>query len=480
MNASSASPHALDHVSPSDRSSGDLPRHLYYLFAASLAIGLVIISENIHFRDFGDYSRAIEFMVNAVRVEPHLLWAFREDGIGTVPGLDPSALMFKLMGTVQHWYSDFYHLRVNSLLAKLVLLLYADRLARLMSRHFQRPVLSRTIMFTAVSLSFFYAHNIGMANSFYAEYAFLLFFPLLLLGFLRAPFNHGKLLIVLGALLCGLSKVQYFYIPALVLVCVVALDLRARRRTPWWLVAALCLAQAVCLLPLRKNPYAELNHHQSTFFGSYMMLEPQQLRVLGLDDEQIACVGIDGWGHKALGPGGTQPEHVGNSCYRRHPKSTADVLAPYLRYPGTLFKLMAFALPHHFTVRYVHLYPYFSYIVPSNGKDFKGGRLLVKLSDLREQTVTRMASALVALGLVLPFLRRPGQHRGLGLSCLFLALFILSQIVISLLGEGIRDLSKHLWAAQLALDFLLLALLAQATLWFTHARRARHVPQALP
>lgn len=474
MNAPSSPLHSVDDGTPDGYQSHGLSLRLYYLFAASLAAGLIIISENIHFRDFGDYARAIDFMLHAARNEPHLLWPFREDGIGKVHGIDLSTLMFKLMGTVQHWYSDFYHLRVNSIVAKLVLLLYANILAQFMSRHFQRPVLSRTIMFTAVSLSFFYAHNIGMANSFYAEYAFLLFFPLLLIGFLRAPFNHGKLLLVLGALLCGLSKVQYFYIPALVLVCVVALDLRARRRTPWWLVAALCLAQAVCLLPLRKNPYAELNHHQSTFFGSYMMLEPQQLRVLGLDDEQIACVGIDGWGHKALGPGGTQPEHVGNSCYRRHPKSTADVLAPYLRYPGTLFKLMAFALPHHFTVRYVHIYPYFSYIVPSNGKDFKGGRLLVKLSDLREQTVTRMASALVALGLVLPFLRSPGQHRGLGLSCLFLALFIISQIVVSLLGEGIRDLSKHLWAAQLALDFLVLALLAQSILWFTHARRTRH------
>jgi len=459
---------------PDNYQSRGLSLRLYYLFATSLAMGLVIISENIHFRDYGDYSRAIEFMVNAVRIEPHLLWAFREDGIGAVYGLDPSALMFKLMGTVQHWYSDFYHLRMNSLAAKLVLLLYADMLARLMSRQFQRPTLSRAIVFTAVSLSFFYAHNIGIANSFYAEYAFLLFFPLLLIGFLRVQANHGKLLIVAGALLCGLAKVQYFYIPALVLVCVLALDFRAKRRTPRWLVAALCLIQALCLLPLSKNPYAELNHHQSTFIGSYMMLEPQQLRALGLDDEQIACVGIDGWGHKMLGPGGTQPQNVGHSCYGRHPKSTADVLAPYLHYPGTLFRLMAFALPHHFTVRYVHVYPELQYVIPSNGKDFKGGRLLVQLSDLREHTVTRLAPVLVALGLVVPFVSRRGQHRGLGLSSLFLALFILSQIVVSLLGEGIRDLSKHLWAAQLALDFLLLALLAQSVLWFTCARRARH------
>ena len=473
MKASSAPVHAMDFSDTAGYQSRGMSLRLYYLFAATLATSLILISENIHFRDFGDYARAIDFMVNAVRIEPHLLWAFREDGIGKVHGIDLAALLFKLMGTVQHWYSDFYQLRVNSLVAKLALVLYADVLARLMSRHFQRPTLSRAIVFTAVSLSFFYAHNIGMANSFYAEYAFLLFFPLLLIGFLRAQVNYGKLLIVAGALLCGLAKVQYFYIPTLVLVCVLALDFRARRRTPWWLVTALCLAQALCLLPLSKNPHAELNHHQSTFMGSYMMLEPQQLRALGLDDEQIACVGIDGWGHKALGPGGTQPQHVGNSCYGRHPKSTADVLSPYLHYPGTLLKLMAFALPHHFTVHYVHVYPGLLYIVPSNGKDFKGGRLLVKLSDLREQTVTRLAIVLVALGLVAPFLRRPGQHRGLGLSCLFLALFLISQIVISLMGEGIRDLSKHLWAAQLALDFLVLALLAQSVLWFTHARRAR-------
>ena len=480
MSAPAAPQHARNHGAPGIHPPGDLPRPLYYLFAASLAVALVIFSENIHFRDFGDYSRAIEFMVNAVRVEPHLLWAFREDGIGTVPGLDPSALMFKLMGTVQHWYSDFYHLRMNSLAAKLVLLLYADMLARLMSRHFQRPTLSRAIVFTAVSLSFFYAHNIGIANSFYAEYAFLLFFPLLLMGFLRVQSNLGMLLIVAGALLCGLAKVQYFYIPALVLACVLALDFRAKRRTPRWLVVALCLIQALCLLPLSKNPYAELNHHQSTFIGSYMMLEPQQLRALGLDEEQIACVGIDGWGHKMLGPGGTQPQNVGHSCYGRHPKSTADVLAPYLHYPGTLFRLMAFALPHHFTVRYVHVYPELQYVIPSNGKDFKGGIVLVKLSELRERTVTRLAIVLVALGLAVPFVRRRGQHRGLGLSSLFLALFIISQVVISLLGEGIRDLSKHLWAAQLALDFLVLVLLAQATLWFTHARRAQHPSQTLP
>ena len=471
--------HALSqHNSDRWTSSGYQPPGLllllYYLFAAMLAITLILLSENIYFRDYGDFARAIGFMLTGVRDEPHLLWVFREEGIGRIHGLDISASLFKLMGTVQHWYADYYSLQVNSIFAKLALVLYADVLARLVSRHFRRPTLSRAIAFTAICLAFFAAHNIGIAQSFYAEYAFFIFFPLLLIGFFCGSTNAGKLLIVAGALLCGLAKVQYFYIPTLALLCIWVLNRVGQHRTPRWLLVTLCLAQVICVVPLARNPHAELNHHQATYFGSYLVLSEAELRSLDLNDEQIACVGIDGWGHKAKGPGGTQPEYVGSTCYGRDSKSTLDVLVPYLRYPATLLKLMLFSLPYHFTTHYTHVYAHFPYVTPRNGKDFKGGILLVKLSELREKTVTRLAVVLVILGLVVPFLRRPGQHRGLGLSSLFLALFIISQIVVSLLGEGIRDLSKHLWAAQLALDFLVLALLAQSILWFTRARHARH------
>ncbi|MBK8359122.1 MAG: hypothetical protein IPL15_09085 [Comamonadaceae bacterium] len=47
---------------------------------------------------------------------------------------------------------------------------------------------------------------------------------------------------------------------------------------------------------------------------------------------------------------------------------------------------------------------------------------------------------------------------------------------ISLLGEGIRDLSKHLWAAQLALDLLAILLATQIVLvlrqWLADRRNA--------
>ena len=55
-----------------------------------------------------------------------------------------------------------------------------------------------------------------------------------------------------------------------------------------------------------------------------------------------------------------------------------------------------------------------------------------------------------------------------------LALLALSQVPVTLLGEGVRDLSKHLAGAQYAVDLMLVLLVAQGAA--AVARRAR--PQA--
>jgi hypothetical protein len=72
----------------------------------------------------------------------------------------------------------------------------------------------------------------------------------------------------------------------------------------------------------------------------------------------------------------------------------------------------------------------------------------------------------IAAGLLLPFLN---PRRGLSVetraATLLLALFVPSQIVVSLLGEGVRDLSKHLAAAQLCLDLLWVLLVLQLLAW---------------
>lgn len=445
-----------------------LARALYLLWALALSAVLIVLSENLLFRDFGDYVRAIGFMLQMTPDATGQLWPFRIDGQDWGQRFDLANFVFGSMGWVQSWYADHFDLRFSAIAAKLLLLFYADLLARTLARQFRNPWRARVIAFTALALTMFYAHNAGMLKSFYGEYIFFLVLPLLLYGLLCWEQRAGQWAIVLAALIGGLSKVQYFCMPLTLLAVLLLLRAMGRMTVPRWVLWSLAASQLITAAPAVHNPYAQLNRHQATYWGSYLVLNPDQLHALGLSQRQQACVGIDGWGHQAQGPGGSEPVNVGRekTCYGSQQLGLWDVLRPYVLFPTTLPKLLAYALPAHMHVRYFHVFKVLPYLTPANGASFRSGRWLVKWSELRDRTVTPLWPVLWGLGLAQVAWRGARRHAGLSAASLFLALFVASQIAVSLLGEGVRDLGKHLWAAQLALDFLLLTLLAQCAVYW--------------
>ena len=480
-------------------------------YACVLGAGLVVASERIVFVDWGDFARVTPFMLwKPVEGANGMLWHFLPNGWEPLRRFDAGALAFGAFGRLQQWTGGlFYDLRWHSLAAKLALLVCAWLMVRQLALHTGFGRIGRIgqgVAFTALGVALFQAHNIGMLKTFYAEYVFFVGLPLLLLGLLKdeASERRSRLaLITVGTLLCTIAKVQYLYLPLLVLGCL------------WWCgrrprgsgaapplgtatVAALLAVQLVGLLPLADNRYAQLNHHQSTYFGSYLLMKPEHLRALGLGEREIGCVGIDSWGHRAEGPGGTLPREVGGSCFGERPLGLGDVLRPYLAHPSLLGRLSAYALPHHFTTDYFHVYRQQRYLAAVDAGGWQAAWPLVWASRAREAVLTPLWWLVVVLGAAVGLLGRWQRRRGSGATALgsemdhrrrgdtgaaeridgdaahvpgpglhtatlLLALFIPTQIAISLLGEGIRDLSKHLWAAQLALDLLALALLAHAS-----------------
>ena len=139
-----------------------------------------------------------------------------------------------------------------------------------------------------------------------------------------------------------------------------------------------------------------------------------------------------------------------------------DVLRPYIVHPDLLFRLWAWAAPAHFTVFYFHVYPQTRYLTPSDHNSYHSGKILVAASRLREMLLTRHYLALVLAGVVCAlFGSRLGLAPNVSAATMLLTLFSLSQFGVCLLGEGIRDLSKHLAAAQFCLDLLAVFVLIQ-------------------
>lgn len=442
----------------------------YRWWAIALGLVLIVLSERIAFNDSGDFIRSVYFMLASPAESTGRLWTFLPGRFLRFDHFDAGSLVFAAFGYLQKWTSAVYFdLRWQSIGAKLLLLwlVHLITLRIVMMRHMAQP--GRVLVFTALCLVFFQAHHIGIFKSFYAEYVTFFGCLLTVLGLLSPAGRPATVYIIGGTLVLGLSKVQYFYAPALLLLCMGWHWLRAGtwREHASTATGLLCV-QLLCLLPLQHNPYQQLNYHQSLYFGSYMVLTPQERQDLGLTPRQQACVGLDSWGHRAAGPGGSLPQHEGGSCYGEQQLTLRDVLQPHMEHPTLLWRLARYALPEHFTAQYFHVYRSLPYIVPADRRSFGGASGLVRLTQWRDATVTRIWPVIVAMGLLAGLAGLRAQIN-VGVANLFLAAFILSQIAVSLLGEGIRDLSKHLWGAQLALDILLCTLLLQAWL-FWHKR----------
>ena len=452
--------------------SGHRSRWLFcicFLVVGAAAVALVWGSQALLFADTNDFQRVVGHLY-LTPMGDGIHWALPDRPFRTPGNPELASHMFTFAGWVQRFMpGNMFDLSRTALAAKLLLLAYAAVLAWACAAALQRGALGWSAMALAWLAVFFMAHNIGMAQSFYAEYACLIALPLLLLGLLASRRAVRMVGLGLGALVCGLAKVQYFYVPLLALLCVWA-GARWQRMLPdKGLLKLLLAVQVLCLVPLLIGKNASLNAYHGVYLGSYMVLTPGQLDGLGVPAERRDCIGVDAWGNALSGPGGTQVQHTDRDCYPVTPKlGKGDVLRPYLHYPLTLWRLARFALPSHFTVQYFHVFPGNFYLHRHDGGAQPVTDLLLRMSAQRDRIVTPLAPLFLLAALALfaaSRSRQAGRLRPLAVGSLLLALLVVSQVIIVMLGEGVRDMSKHLWAAQLALDMLVLLVAVQGLGW---------------
>lgn len=452
-------------------------------FAVVALVGALLIdgSQSLRFIDTYDFKRVAGHL-HLTPLGDGVRWALPEGPFGPPQNPELATFLFSFLGWVQRYLPGaVFDISRTALLAKFLLAACALVLARQCAAALNRGAWCGMGLALAWLGVFFMAHSIGMAQTLYAEYVFLLGLPVVLVGVLASSRRVRLVCLVAGTLACGLAKVQYFYVPLLVLACVWAAGRLQHVVPDRRLLKRLLLVQVLCLVPLLMGKHAALNAYHGVYLGSYMVLSPAQLDVLGVPAEMRSCIGVDAWGHELSGPGGTQVRHVGRIC---HPKilklGKRDVLWPYLRFPKTFLLLLQYALPHHFTVRYFHVYPDRPYLERLDGGSSPVATLLVRMTELRERLITPLAPVFLVGALVLFALSRRADEgmRRLALAGLILSLFMITQVVVALLGEGIRDLSKHLWGAQLGLDMLVVLIALQCLGWLPRLYRVIRLPGA--
>lgn len=447
-----------------------------------LCLGLLLIvgSMSLGMVDQGDYPRTVSRIVgeplpaaaDAAPGAPVTRWALREGVPVPNPSSGTSSFLFAAAAWLQSLYQDRFDLLHLGAAGKAVLLAGIGLLAWVAGRRLGFGAVGQGALAAGLMLASFAAHNIAFLQSLYGEYSFFLGLPLLLAALLW-PAGRGRLaLLVVSLLMCGGAKAQFFYLPLLVLPVLWWGARAAGKRLDRLTLAAVLLVQGVSVVPLAISDVMDFNRHHSTHLGSYLAMTESERDRLGLAPAERACIGVDAWGNRLESLDAVQLVRDADHCPGPWPKSLLDTLRPYAAAPAAALRMVTVGLPPHLTVRYFHVRSDYPYAAPLKAKPGAVAKVLQLLTDIRDALLRPWALTLLLVAAMTSALR--GLSRGpggLAAPVLLLALLVISQVPVVLLGEGVRDLSKHLAGAQYAFDLMLVLLSGHLAGALLHHRR---------
>ena len=431
----------------------------YQLFFLLLIIVFIYKARSLFFIDQGDFDRIAWYFFEKSLDDNHRIWQFKN--VFEKIKFDIPSFIFGIHAYIQKIYWLEYNLAFSAVVGQFFMFVYAHFLSKKISGLTSLGLLGQAILLLIFSVSFFYSHNIAMLNSLYGEYVFMLALPMLVLGLISldkiGESNTGYIFILLGVFFIGMAKTQYFYIPTLIALTLFLAKLIDKRKINYGFATVLLIIQVLCFIPLKKNDFTQLNYYHSLYFGSYIVLDEYERSILELSLESQLCIGIDAWGNKMSGERGEKVEGGGKTCYKNQEIKITDILRPYIIFPLTLIKIIRYTEAHWGTIKYFHVYPE-GYYVRSTLGPVDSTNILVKLSLLRNEIFSGFVLILMAfLSVASVFWRKIDDF--VRYTSFFLGTLFLSQLLVSILGEGVRDLGKHMWAAQFSMDVMV-------ALWF--------------
>ncbi|MBE0598082.1 MAG: hypothetical protein IH614_12505 [Desulfuromonadales bacterium] len=445
------------------------PRSGLLLIAVWLLVsGLWILQINTGVADNGDFRRSSGWLLEkpvgfsseipplgsperALRYHTlwHPYWEYREN-VENWPTVVTSFHLFLGVGYLANQLAGLphYSLIASGLVSRVLLFLILIGVGKVF---FAKGWLVASPLFLFILNDSSY---ISYLNSLYQEHAAIILLPLLILSIGLALKNPGGgyfFFATVTAFLFAQSKVQYFMTPAL-LAAVLLLVHGCRKSRVKPLIALLLGVQLLALQAPLANEHSAHNSYNALFSGALFF--DQRYYPPWLEAEMRGCVGVPSWSREP-------------NCFDRFQGEVTwrEVLDSYRHNPVSAIRGMDYGIRH---LNRIDLNPPYSRQV----------REVVSLESLVLVNVWSRVKGfasgwLVYPGIVFPLViawRCRKKDPVITSVVLFLVAFTLSQVAVSVLGEGAVDLKKHLLLGNLALDLAaviaLLVLLRQiSTQW---------------
>ena len=258
------------------------------------------------------------------------------------------------------------------------------------------------------------------------------------------------LVFVFAVAIGSCAKNQFFYIPFLIAMLIPFLENSSckEKKIILFLLLLIQVFSVVCIKYSQSS--TNINKYHSTYFGAAIMAKNKGLNLKNIIDYE--CIGIDAWGSKYDFDEGAIRTNLNTFCYDKYGNDGfKKTLKIYTSYPTLLiFMLNDDGIANQFKSNYFHVYKNKKLIVN------KSSCFTTFLDDIKDNLNEKLKVffPLVIFCVVIIF---NGFKKNKEIFLLFLIFY--SQIYMSFLGEGYRDLSKHLFLANLCLDFMVVILI---------------------
>lgn len=419
-----------------------MAERIKFAFIAFFCVVLCKESIDIWMMNTGDFDRAITPFMNGIKQfssDGTLLYSLR-DNFKSVAHYEYKSSFSYILYVYAYLLSMFTHtfdLRIWSALSKIV---YVFFLFKLFSEMNNKKYAYLLFPFSAILL--FTPSIISQFTALYQEQIVITLLPAIIYFMIKKDkSNFDKTSLVICTALIATSKSQFFYLPILIsIVSLVFLNIKGKR-----FHSALIVATLLSLSFSFFSPSATKNNsYHSLYFGTllYNKINGKENPSWAVED----CVGVDAWGNKFdLDKGAVTTNKSGTCFARSEGRGLKDSLWMMVKNPSMIVLLPFDAgVRTQLTENYFHV--------------FKQNKLIISKSDFLNRVEVIKDSFFSGVRVPVAFLLMVISlfliKKRLSVAIFTLSAISISQFYISFIGEGYRDLDKHLFAMNFSFDLM--------------------------
>ena len=423
----------------------------YFIRNNFMIIGYIILvcaySSGVFMLNQGDYSRSImpfssSFDLN-IHVESYVShFTMRDDFLSPLQFSYISSHNFLLYiyALVTSIFSDEFSITIYTVLMKVLILTSLYILLLSLSGKFETNY-KKQILFILASFPFLASSNMALASSLYQEQLLLILVPALITTILYDT-KTGIYSCFFFAAAIATLKSQFFYMP-LIVMAFFAIYSRKNIKLKFSLML-LALSFGIVAILLTRGT-TNLNSYHSTYYGAYLYNSiSQKENPHGVDD---FCIGVDAWGNRFDENKGIVSTDIKDNCIKDAENSKfSDAIFYYIKNPVDFIMLpFSESVKPFLGEDYFHMDYNYKLIVNQDN-------MFGKITEFKDALFDKVRFPALVLMLLASIAFRKRKIAG---PLFVISFFGVTQFYISFLGEGYRDLNKHLSGMNICFDMLI-------------------------